>query len=144
MMPASLSNIRIFIITVYLLPYPSFSLLKHSCLCNPSRIAAFNSSESSLVIPKVDLKTTADLDGFRWSSSKYNYDSQAYIYQQIFGYDMLFIAVDKNTHQIGIFDCSPQFLERGREKVMKAIEAYNLFYNDENFEPKNHFINETL
>lgn len=92
----------------------------------------------------VDLKTTADLDGFRWSSSKYNYDSQAYIYQQIFGYDMLFIAVDKNTHQIGIFDCSPQFLERGREKVMKAIEAYNLFYNDENFEPKNHFINETL
>lgn len=92
----------------------------------------------------VDLKTTSDLDGFRWSAGKYNYDSQAYIYQKIFGYDMIFIAVDKNTHQIGIFDCSPQFLERGREKVMKAIEAYDLFYNDENFEPRNHFINETL
>jgi hypothetical protein len=92
----------------------------------------------------VDLKTTSDLDAFRWSAGKYNYDSQAYIYQHIFGYDMVFIAVDKQTHQIGIFDCSPQFLERGREKVMKAIEAYDLFFNDENFEPRNHFINETL
>lgn len=92
----------------------------------------------------IDLKTTSDLDGFRWSASKYNYDSQAYIYQHIFGYDMVFIAVDKNTHQIGIFDCSPQFLERGREKVEKAIEAYELFYNNDDFEARNYFINETL
>ena len=92
----------------------------------------------------IDLKTTSDLDGFRWSASKYNYDSQAYIYQHIFGYDMVFIAVDKNTHQIGIFDCSPQFLERGREKVEKAIEAYELFYNTDDFEARNYFINETL
>ena len=28
----------------------------------------------------VDLKTTADLNKFRYSASKYNYDSQAYIY----------------------------------------------------------------
>ena len=92
----------------------------------------------------VDLKTTSDLDGFRWSAGKYNYDSQAYIYQKIFGYDMIFIAVDKNTHQIGIFDCSPQFLERGRKKVEKAIEAYELFYNNDDFEARNYFINETL
>src|SRR5210317_2440052 len=26
----------------------------------------------------IDLKTTGDLDGFRWSANKYNYDSQAY------------------------------------------------------------------
>jgi len=92
----------------------------------------------------IDLKTTAKLEDFRWSASKYNYDSQAYIYQKIFGYDMVFIAVDKTTHQIGIFDCSPQFLERGREKVEKAIEAYRLFYMNDNFEPRNYFINETL
>lgn len=71
----------------------------------------------------VDLKTTAKLDDFRWSASKYNYDSQAYIYQKIFGYDMVFVAIDKKTHQIGIFDCSPQFIERGKEKVERAIEA---------------------
>ena len=28
----------------------------------------------------IDLKTTADLQKFRYSASKYNYDSQAYIY----------------------------------------------------------------
>ena len=65
---------------------------------------------------------------FRWSASKYNYDSQAYIYQQLFGYEMLFIAIDKTTHQIGIFDCSPEFLQRGADKVKKAVEQYQLFY----------------
>ena len=92
----------------------------------------------------VDLKTTSKLDDFKWSARKYNYDSQAYIYQRIFGYDMIFIAVDKNTHQIGIYDCSTDFLERGYDKVMKATEAYNLFYNDPDFKPENFFINETL
>jgi hypothetical protein len=28
----------------------------------------------------IDLKTTADINKFKWSASKYNYDSQAYIY----------------------------------------------------------------
>ena len=92
----------------------------------------------------VDLKTTAKLDDFKWSARKYNYDSQAYIYQRIFGYDMIFIAVDKNTHQIGIYDCSTDFIQRGYDKVMKATEAYNLFYTDPDFKPENFFINETL
>ena len=35
-------------------------------------------------------------------------------------------------------------LERGYDKVMKATEAYNLFYNDPDFKPENFFINETL
>ena len=92
----------------------------------------------------IDLKTTADLDGFRWSAKKYNYDSQAYIYSKLFGYEMMFIVVDKNTHQIGIFDCSPEFYQRGAGKVEKAVEAYNLFHKDENFDPTNYFINQTL
>ena len=92
----------------------------------------------------VDLKTIARLDDFRWSASKYNYDSQAYIYQQIFGYDMVFVAIDKTTHQIGIFDCSPQFIQRGKDKVDKAIEAYKLFHDNPEFEPRNYFINQTL
>jgi len=92
----------------------------------------------------VDLKTTGDLSGFRYSAKKYNYDSQAYIYKKLFGYDMVFIAVDKNTNQIGIYDCSDEFLRGGELKVEKAIETYNLFFNDPDFERKNYFINETL
>ena len=92
----------------------------------------------------IDLKTTADIDKFKWSATKYNYDSQAYIYSKLFGYEMLFIVIDKTTHQIGMFDCSPQFYERGEEKVRKASEAYDLFYKTKDFDPKQYFISKTL
>ena len=92
----------------------------------------------------VDLKTTADLDKFQWSAKKYNYDSQAFVYKNLFGYDMIFIAIDKNTGQIGIFDCSDNFYVSGVEKVEKATEIYDLFYKTEGFDPQNYFINKTL
>ena len=92
----------------------------------------------------IDLKTTADIKKFRNSAYRFNYDSQAYIYRQLFGYDMLFIVIDKNTHQIGLFDCSPQFYESGLEKVRMAVEVYDLFFKTEDFDPKQYFINETL
>ena len=92
----------------------------------------------------IDLKTTADIDKFKWSATKYNYNSQAYIYSKMFGYEMIFIVIDKSTHQIGMFDCSPEFYERGEEKVRKAAEAYDLFYKTEDFDPKQYFISKTL
>jgi hypothetical protein len=92
----------------------------------------------------IDLKTTADIEKFQWSATKYNYDSQAYIYSKLFGYEFLFIVIDKTTHQIGMFDCSPQFYEKGEDKVRKASEAYDLFYKTKDFDPKQYFISKTL
>ena len=92
----------------------------------------------------IDLKTTGDIEKFRWSASKFNYDSQAYIYRHLFGYDMLFIAIDKNTHQIGLFDCSPNFYKSGKEKVEKASGIFDLFYKDKNFDPLQHLTTTTL
>ena len=92
----------------------------------------------------IDLKTTGEIDKFYWSAKKFNYDSQAYIYRELFGYEMLFIAIDKKTHQIGMFDCSPQFYESGMEKVIKAVEVYDLFYKTDDFDPAQYFINKTL
>ena len=92
----------------------------------------------------IDLKTTADINKFKWSASKYNYDSQAYIYSEIFGYEMLFIVIDKNTKQIGLFDCSPEFYAKGKDKVQRAVDAYRLFYKNKDFDPKQYFINKTL
>ena len=92
----------------------------------------------------VDLKTTNDILGFKWSAKKYNYDSQAYIYSKIFGYEMIFVVIDKNTSQMGIFECSPEFYEKGADKVKRAVEAYDLFYRTENFDPKQYFINDKL
>ena len=92
----------------------------------------------------IDLKTTADLSKFKSSAYRYNYDSQAYIYSKLFGYEFLFIAIDKTSHQIGLFDCSPEFYESGQDKVKRAAEAYDLFYNTEGFEPSQYFISKTL
>ena len=65
----------------------------------------------------IDLKTTADINKFRYSASKYNYDSQAYIYSKLFGYEFVFIVIDKNNHQIGLYDCSPQFYEQSYKPI---------------------------
>lgn len=92
----------------------------------------------------VDLKTTSNLHNFRSSAYKYNYDSQAYIYRKLFGYDLIFLAIDKATRQIGIFDCSDKFYDSGKEKVKQAVEQWKLFYENPDFDPKNYFINSTL
>ena len=42
----------------------------------------------------IDLKSTSNIDAFTSKGRMFNYDSQAYIYQQLFGYEMLFIAID--------------------------------------------------
>jgi hypothetical protein len=92
----------------------------------------------------VDLKTTNDIQKFSKSAWTYNYDSQAYIYNLLFGYEFVFVVIDKNTHQIGLFDCSPEFLERGKDKVERAVEQYSLFFETKGFEPDQYFINKTL
>ena len=92
----------------------------------------------------IDLKTTSDIEKFRWSASKFNYDSQAYIYSNLFGYEMLFMVIDKETLQIGLFDCSPDFYSSGEDKVRKATDAYELFYKTDDFDSKQYLITKTL
>ena len=99
-----------------------------------------NNTESLVV----DLKTTSNLDKFSYSAREYNYDSQAYIYSSYFKKDMVFIAIDKQTGKIGLFDCSPEFLQRGKEKVQRAVEQYRLFYKDQDFDPAQYLITKTL
>lgn len=92
----------------------------------------------------IDLKTTSDISKFRSSAYRYNYDSQAYIYSTMFGYEFMFIAICKKTHQIGLFECSNSFYNSGQEKVKRAVEAHDLFFNTEDFDPQQYFITNTL
>ena len=92
----------------------------------------------------IDLKTTNDINRFRQSAYRYNYDVQAYVYRKLFGYDMLFMVIDKNTQQIGLFDCSDEFYRSGKDKVERAMEAYDLFFKSKDFDPKQFFISKTL
>jgi len=79
----------------------------------------------------VDLKTTTDIKGFSYSANKYGYDVQCYLYCNLFGKshkDFYFLALDKGSLDIGIFNCSEEFYFRGEEKVEKALHLYNQFF----------------
>ena len=92
----------------------------------------------------MDIKTTGDISRFKKSANIYNYDSQAYIYKEIFGYDLVFLVICKKTHQIGIYDCSEEFYSRGEQKVKDAVEAYETLINDPLFDLKDYVKIDTL
>ena len=93
----------------------------------------------------IDLKTTGNIKDFKYSAKKYNYDSQAYLYQQFFDKPMVFYVVDKTTFELGVYHPSQTFLMNGKEKVERAIEVYNKFYGENAKEDiENYIIKETL
>lgn len=93
----------------------------------------------------IDIKTTSKIDDFRWSARKYNYDSQAYIYQQMFGKPLIFYVIDKTSRMLGVYEPSEDFLLSGRDKVLRAIDVYNKFFSKDATEDiKNYFISEVL
>jgi len=87
----------------------------------------------------IDIKTTSKLDDFKWSARKYNYDSQCYIYQQLFGKPLVFYVIDKTTGMLGIFRPTEDFIRGGREKVRKAVDVYNKFFSNDATEDINFF-----
>lgn len=92
----------------------------------------------------IDLKTTGDITKFTNSAYRFNYDSQAYIYSQMFGYDLVFIVVDKKTHQLGLFDCSDRFIQSGMSKVANAVKVYEEYFVNGDGDFSQHYISKTL
>jgi len=92
----------------------------------------------------VDLKTTGNINAFASSAYKYNYDSQAYIYSKMFGYELVFIVIDKSTNQLGLFDCSDKFLHSGSNKVARAVQAYEEFFINGDGDFSQYYISKTL
>lgn len=92
-----------------------------------------------------DLKTTSDINKFKRSARAYNYDSQAYIYQTLFGKPMEFLVVDKESAQLGIFRPTEEFIKGGEAKVERAIEVYQRYFSANHTEDiVNYFIDELL
>jgi hypothetical protein len=93
----------------------------------------------------IDLKTTSDINKFRWSAKSYNYDSQCYIYQQLFGKPLYFYVIDKESEQLGLFRPSEEFVRGGEAKVERAMEVYYRYFGaNPTDDIDNYFINETL
>jgi hypothetical protein len=93
----------------------------------------------------IDLKTTSDIDKFKWNAKKYNYDSQCYIYQTLFGKPLVFYTIDKTTGILGIFRPTEEFVKGGEVKVGKAIEVFNKYFGDNPTDDiENYYIDEML
>ena len=93
----------------------------------------------------IDLKTTSDIDKFKWNAKKYNYDSQCYIYQQLFGKPLVFYVIDKTTDILGIFRPTEEFIQSGEAKVGRAIEVFNKYFGDNPTDDiENYYIDEYL
>lgn len=85
-----------------------------------------------------DAKTTSKIDDFKYSAKKYNYDSQAWVYNQLFGKPVQFFVIEGGTNRMAKFDCSDEFLDSGKAKVERATEVYEKFFGSN----KTHDINQ--
>lgn len=89
----------------------------------------------------VDLKTTTGLNEFRYSADKYSYDLQAYLYREMFKVDeFVFVCIDKGSLDIGIFECSDEFYEKGKRKLEQGISNYKYFFGEDSDVDLNQYV----
>ena len=87
----------------------------------------------------IDLKSTSDINKFIQNAPYFFYDSQAFIYQQLFSMPIVFFVIGKQKKQygttnedyfdIGVFNVSPEFIAKGREKVEHAMVHYERYFS---------------
>jgi hypothetical protein len=93
----------------------------------------------------IDLKTTSDIQKFKWNAKKYNYDSQCYIYQKLFGKPLVFYVIDKVTGILAVFKPTEEFVKGGEEKVARAIDMYQRYFSaNPSDDIDNYYIDEFL
>ena len=89
----------------------------------------------------VDLKTTTGLNEFRYSADKYSYDLQAYLYREMFNVnEFVFVCIDKGSLDIGIFECSDEFYEKGKRKLEQGIANYKYFFGEDSDVDLNQYV----
>ena len=87
----------------------------------------------------IDLKTSGDVSKFTRNAPFYFYDTQAYIYQTLYGMPMVFFVVgkesktigtmkNKTTYDVGIFNPTSETIERAKQKVEKALYHYDKYF----------------
>jgi hypothetical protein len=94
----------------------------------------------------VDIKTTQDasFEAFRRSAYKYGYNRQAAFYLDGFGAkEFVFIVIEKKApYNIGVYHCSDDFIESGRNEYSSLLMDYKKYFIDSdpnNYEIMNYF-----
>ena len=81
----------------------------------------------------IDLKTTAELNTFKYSADRFGYDLQAWLYLKLFDKKKFtFLVIDKASTDIGIFETTDEFLARGENKFKQAVDNYKYFFEQDN------------
>ncbi len=91
----------------------------------------------------IDLKTCQNITNFKKDAYAFGYDAQLYIYCKLFNVhykEFWFIAIDKGSLDIGIYDCSKEFYESGRQQVQKVLDTYKTKMQDKSEEDIKDFI----
>ena len=92
----------------------------------------------------IDIKTSTGISNFRTKARMYNYDSQAFIYSSMFNKPFEFFVIDKDTLQMKRFTCSDEFLERGRDKVERAVNVWKRFFGPDATEDIKQYVMEEV
>lgn len=72
----------------------------------------------------IDLKSTSNIDAFTSKGRMFNYDSQAWIYRELFGMDVMFFVIEKDSLRMKRIDVSDETYEKGKIKAMEAEQNY--------------------
>jgi hypothetical protein len=81
----------------------------------------------------VDLKTTAkSIDDFKKSAKYLLYNQQAALYSHLFEVErFVFVVVEKSwPYEIGIFECSQEFMDSGYQELNRSIKLYEDLFVD--------------
>lgn len=105
------------------------------------------SKDGSLI---VDLKTTStpvNENAFRWSAKNFLYNLQAALYCRIFNAnEFIFLVINKDSKDVGIFDCSEEFIQSGNYLIEQGMEVYREYFSTEEAKQqiKNYVVRGTL
>lgn len=85
----------------------------------------------------IDLKTSGDVFKFQRNAPFYNYHTQAYVYQILFGKPVVFLVTgktkkydinNKSYYDLGIFTVGQDSMGYAEEKVGQAVASYNKWF----------------
>jgi len=77
-----------------------------------------------------DLKTTRSLSQFRKNFMDYGYHTQAYIYGKLFDKPVRFYVIDKSNGRLGVYDVSPETLQKAEERIKWGLEKLEMYYGE--------------
>ena len=97
-------------------------------------LLGYADSFSPMLRRGADLKTFGEsIDLFPTRAKfKYHYDLQAYVYTELLGIEnfQFIVVTKKEPFDVAVFDCSEDFIARGRDKFFRAVERLNFFFKE--------------